>query len=448
MRSFLQLLKLAFWMRPLQRALVVLAVGVALLALLLPEGAGPPGLPGIAPVLILGMSLVLVTPLFTSGLLLRALSAQRAIQMLPHARGRLLAGTIGLVLVTTLLALLAIRLAHQPMPPQYRPAAGFYSMTFVLTFAFGTQLAIAIFIGSRSPWWALVTILALQAPNIAMRLAGIETAPRLITGPVGLAFLVATWLVFGAWYMRTASISAVGWRGSRQMVWRGGTRALDQPAGSREEAMQRWLLGALTPMRASLFWLAGAGLLIVMQLLFGRYSAPPVVTATLLATLSLAASGLFGIGYSISQRARGLWLTAGRDRAALHAWSEGMLLRYVVHVALPFALVGLILSQLLPARPTLPASFLAAGSLAMMLAMAWLGLATRRSGVWLDLVLGLAVMVSWFFGLAMPLFAGTTEPRWGMLVVQFGLVVAARMLAAWRWRVADWPRAQAPEPLG
>lgn len=448
MRSFLQLLKLAFWMRPLQRALVVLAVCVALLALLLPEGAGPPGLPGIAPVLILGMSLVLVSPLFTSGLLLRALSAQRGIQMLPHARLRLLAGTIGLVLVTTLLALLAMRIAQQPVPHQFRPGAGFYAMTFVLTFAFGTQLAIAIFIGSRSPWWALVAVLGLQAPGLVMRLAGIESTPRLITGPIGLAFLVATWLVFGAWYMRMASISAVGWRGSRQMVWRGGTRALDQTVGSREEAMQRWLMGALTPIRASLFWLAGAGLFMAIQLLFGKFSSPAVVTATLLVTLSLAASGLFGIGYSIAQRSRGLWLTAGRDRATLFAWCEGLLLRYVVHVALPFALAGLILSQLLPARPSLPGSFLVAGSLAMMLAMAWLGLATRRNGVWLDLALVLVVLVSWFFGLAMPLLTGATEPRWGVLVVQFALVLAARMLAARRWRVADWPRAQAPEPLG
>lgn len=448
MRSFLQLLKLAFWMRPLQRALVVLAVGVALLALLLPEGAGPPGQPGIAPVLMLGMVLVLVTPLFTSGLILRALSAQRGIQMLPHARLRLLAGTIGLVLVTTLFALLAIRIAQQPMPPQHRPEAGFYAMTFVLTFALATQLAIAMFIGSRSPWWALVTVLVLQAPSIVMRLAGIETTPRLITGPVGLAFLVATWLVFGAWYLRAASISAVGWRGSRQMIWKGGTRALNEPVHSREEAMQRWLLGALTPIRASLFWLAGTGLFIVIQLLFGKFSSPAVVSAMLLVTLSLAASGLFGIGYAIAQRSRGLWLTAGRDRAALFAWSEGLLMRYVVHVALPFAMVGQILSVLLPTRPSLPGSFLLAGTGAMMLAMAWLGLATRRNVVWLDLVLGLAVIVSWFFGLAMPLITGATEPRWGVLVLQFVLVLAVRMLAAWRWRVADWPRAQAPEPLG
>ena len=105
-------------------------------------------------------------------------------------------------------------------------------MTFVLTFALATQLSIAMFIGSRSPWWALVTVLALQAPGLMMRLAGIEATPRLITGPVGLAFLVATWLVFGAWYLRAASISAVGWRGSKQMVWRGGTRALDEAVNS------------------------------------------------------------------------------------------------------------------------------------------------------------------------------------------------------------------------
>jgi hypothetical protein len=441
MRSFLQLLALTFWMRPLQRALVVLAVLVAVLALLLPAG--------IAPLLMLGMSLVLVSPLFTSGLLLRSLSAQRGIQMLPHARGRLLAGTIGLVLVASMLLLLAIGIAQHPVPPRYRPDAGFYALTFVLMLSFGTQLAIGIFIGSRSPWWALVVILALQAPGLVLRLAGVVEAPRLLaTGPVGLVSLVVIWLVFGFWYMKAASISPVGWRGSRQVVWRGGSRALDQPADSREEAMRRWLLGALTPLRASQFWLAGACLLIAIQLLFGKYSPPPVVTGTLLATLSLAATGLFGIAYAIAQRSRGLWLTAGRDRAALYAWCERLMLRYVVHVALPFALVGLILSQLLPARPSLPGPFMALGTLAMMLAMAWLGLATRRNGVWVDLAFCLAIAGTWFYGLVLPLFIGATEPRWGVLAVQFAIVVAARQLAAWRWRVADWPRAQAPDPMG
>jgi hypothetical protein len=168
----------------------------------------------------------------------------------------------------------------------------------------------------------------------------------------------------------------------------------------------------------------------------------------LFATLSLAATGLFAIAHSIAQRSRGLWLLAGRDRAALFAWCEVLLLRYVVHIALPFALVGLILSQLLPARPSLPGFSMALGSLAMMLAMGWLGLATRSKSAWMDLVFTLAIVASWFFSLVVPLFIGATEPRWGLLAVQFALVIAARQLAAWRWRVADWPRAQAPDPMG
>ena len=206
--------------------------------------------------------------------------------------------------------------------------------------------------------------------------------------------------------------------------------------------MQRWLLGGLTPIRASVFWLAGAGLFIAIQLLFGKFSSPAVVSAMLLVTLSLAASGLFGIGYAIAQRSRGLWLTAGRDRAALFGWCERLLMRYVVHVALPFAMVGQILSVLLPARPSLPLTFMAAGSLAMMLAMAWLGLATRRSGMWVDLLVGLAVVGTWFVGLVTPLFTGATEPRWGVLVaaVRAGDRGAdARRLALAR---ADWRRAQ------
>lgn len=449
MSSLLQLLRMAFWMRPMQRALVVLAAAAAVAAFAIPPRAWPTGQPGFAPLLFFLMSLMLVTPVLSAGVFLRMLSAQRGIALLPHARGRLLAGVVGMALLVAALVPLTFWIAHRTTLPPLRPWPPHYMVLFITSFLFATQLAVGLFIASRSPRWALVVLLAMQLPGLVLRLAGVEDVPRLLSGPAGLVMPVLAWVVFGAWYLRAGPIAPAGWRGGYRAGSGAGFPLFGQPARTREEAMRRWLLGGLTPIRAGVILLLGMGLVVLAQLLIGRNSPPQMVTAIILATLSVGfVMASFGIAAMIAQRSRGLWLTGARDRVALHAWCEGQLLQYLAHIALPLAMAGVILWALLPARPTLPGAFVLAMSALWGCVLAWLGLAQSRGPVWMDLLLAVTGSLTWAFGLALALFAGDASPQWGALALLALLAVASRQLAAWRWRRADWPRASAPEPVG
>jgi hypothetical protein len=58
-----------------------------------------------------------------------------------------------------------------------------------------------------------------------------------------------------------------------------------------------------------------------------------------------------------------------------------------------------------------------------------------------DLTCGLAILASIWATLLQPQISGS-GPRWALLTAQFVLVIVLRWLAAWRWRVDDWPRTQ------
>ena len=96
-----------------------------------------PGTP--LPLVFLGGVLMLFTPLVAGGALFRIVSAPRAIQLLPHARWRLLAGIFGVVMLGTLLWIFAYWAAFQHAPLQLRPRADGYLMMYVLTLSFATQ---------------------------------------------------------------------------------------------------------------------------------------------------------------------------------------------------------------------------------------------------------------------------------------------------------------------
>lgn len=444
MSSVLELLRLAYWMRPMQRVLVLLAAALAVLALLLPAGKTP----GIVLVLLpICTAIMLVSPLLSTGIYLRMLSARRTIQLLPHSRGRLLAAAILVALSICLLATLAFWLSQRPVSPQRQAGPEAYTMVFVLTFSFATLCTVGTFLGSRSPLWGLVTLGAWLLPGYVIRLAGIEEGPQVLAGPRGLVATTAIWLVFGTWFLRARSIAPSVWRGDYGVGSATAMPKLDQPAQSREEAMQRWLLGALTPIRASLVLLAGMAVVVLAQLIIGRNSPPQAAAALIFLTLSVGfvLTGC-GIAARIAQRSRGLWLYGARDRAALYAWCEGRLLQYLLHLGLPLVMAGVILWALLPSRPQLPGTFVLAMSALWGCTLAWLGLAKSRGSAWVDMVLGIASALTWGFGLALALFTGEASTRWGAVVLLALLAVTARQLAVWRWHRADWPRAAAPEP--
>ena len=324
MRTLLQLLRIAFWMLPIQRALTVLGAGIAIVSLVVPLPVNPPG--SSLPSLFLGILLMVLVPMVAGGAFFRMLSSPRSVLLLPRAKPRLLTGMIAVACGSTMLWILAYVVTMELYsPPGESPDLEAYSMMFVLTLSFVTQASIGIFIASRGPFWALLALGLWQLPALLLNVLEVEDAPRLLTGWVGLAGIPVAWAIFGVWYLRTRRIGGVGWtaRSTDPAVKHG---ALAEAPLTREQAMERWLLGASTPLRIAAQWFAGAVVLIAIQWLLGRHSPPRAVSGMAFATLSFCAVVTGAVAYSITTRSRGLWLTGGRLRVPLHGWCERLTL--------------------------------------------------------------------------------------------------------------------------
>jgi hypothetical protein len=98
-RTFLQLLRVGFWMLPLQRWLTVIGAMVLVTGQLFDLPFNMPG--STLPLTFLGASLVMAVPLLAGGVFLRQLSMSRALLLRPHARRRLLAGFVGILVLVT-----------------------------------------------------------------------------------------------------------------------------------------------------------------------------------------------------------------------------------------------------------------------------------------------------------------------------------------------------------
>ena len=448
MKTFIQLLRVGFWMLPFQRWLTVL--GGALCIVSLAVSPIPFTMPGSSlPLTFLGVALMMFTPLTAGGAFFRMLSTPRSILLLPHGKARLLTGMIGVILLATLVWILAYWSVFLRVPLKYRPDFEEYTMMYVLTLSFATQCSIGVFLASRGPLWALGVIGAWQLPALGLELLGVDDVSRLMAGPVGLAMVPVAWTIFGVWYMRTRRISASDWnmRGNNASMT-GGHNETSAPA-TREQAMTRWLLGSSTPLRIGLHWLFGAGLLIAVQLLLARlYDSPPQrVNAMLYGTLSLCAIVIGAVSFAIAGRSRGLWLAAGRSRLQLHAWCERLMLRVALAIALPFALIGGLVWTFLTPRPALPGLYLLVAMAAPGLGAAWFGLMQLHRRIALDAVGVLLLVLGWYYSLLQPLFTGSTQPRWGVVAAQLAIAVLLREVAYLRWRAADWSRNQRVAPV-
>jgi hypothetical protein len=450
-KTFIQLLRVGFWMLPFQRWLTALGAALCIISLTFKLPFLMPG--STLPLTFLGVAIMVITPLLAGGTFFRMLSAPRSVLLLPHGKGRLLAGMISVAMLATMIWILAYYAAFLRVPPKFRPDFEAYTIMYVLTLSFATQCSIASFVASRGPIWALVVLGAWQLPGIAMKLLGVSDAPKLLAGPVGLATVLVSWTVFGVWYLRTRHIGSLGWKAGAGAPSSGPGAALTLAArapNTREDAMTRWLLGSSTPLRIGLQWLAGAALLVGVQLLLGHmYESPPrFVNAMLYGTLSLGAIVIGAISYAIAGRSRGLWLNAGRSRLQLHAWSERLMLRVALAIALPLALLGGVAWTCLTPRPALPGIYLLVAMIAPGLGAAWFGLMQLHRRISLDAIGALLLAAGWYYSLVQPLFSGSAQPRWGVVAAQLALAALLREVAYVRWRAADWPRNQHVAPVG
>jgi len=432
MRTIWQVMKISFWMLPAQRAMLVVGSALTIGLCLAGSWSAPQAL-----------MLAMVIPLFTGGVFLRQLSSRRNARLWPHGRGRLLAGTISVMIVCTALYILAYWPALATTPAGFKAIVleGLV-MQYVVMFVFWTQCTIGMFVASRKPLWALFALIAWVLPFIVMGATG--QTPRSMTGPTGFVTAVGMWVVFSTWFLKSRRIGTSEWRVRRESVTAGSESSV--VATTPAEAMQRWLLSAGTPLSLGVQWGLAMLVLLAVQLvvprLTGGDSPREWVTAMLFGTLSLASAVIGAVSWTIAKRSRWLWLPAGKTRLELFRHCERLMLKSFLAVILPMVGLSLILWFVLDVRPALPPAYLALAMLGPALAAGWFGLMQVHRTISLDGVAGLLLILGWFEGLIRPLFRGETTPEWGITLAVLALTVLLREVAYARWREADWPRAQ------
>ena len=432
MKSIWQVLKINFWMLPAQRVMLVIGVTISIGLCLAGSWSAPQAL-----------MLAMVIPLFTGGVFLRQLSSRRIAQLWPRGRGRLLAGTISVMIVCTALYILSYWPAVAKTPPEFKAIVlEDLAMQYVLMFVFWTQCTIGMFVASRKPVWALMALIAWLVPFVVIGATGQQ--PQVMTSPIGFAAAVGVWLVFTVWFLTSRRIGTAAWRLRQETVTAGSesTFAVTTPV----EAMQRWLLSSGTPFSLGLQWglamLVLLGVQLVVPRLIGDEGPRTWVTAMLFGTLSLAAAVIGAVSWTIAKRSRGLWLPAGKSRLELFRYCERLMLKLLLAVLLPMGILALILWLVLDLRPSLPPACLVLAMLGPALAAGWFGLMQVHRRISLDGLAGFLLIAGWFAGLIRPMFRGETEPEWRVAVAMLAFVVVLRAVAYARWRGADWPRTQ------
>ena len=441
MKTFWQLLRIGFWMLPLQRALTVIGAAILVAGQVFELPFSAPG--STLPVTFFGAMLMLLIPLLAGGVFLRMLSSSRALMLRPHARGRLLAGAFGILMLSTLAWVGCYGMAFMQAPPKFRPDAEQYLMMFALTLSFGTQCAIALFIASRSPLWTLLILLLWQAPGLLLHAFGVEDASQLLGGPVSLITTATVWIVFAIWYLRVRRIHCAAW-GRREAIGSATPADATAPAPSltREQAMSRWVLANATPVKMGLQCFFACLALLTLQWVLGGQSGVKPLQAMMFGVLSAVSLVTGAVGSSMARRSRALWLPAGRTRLELHAWLERQMLGVALTVSAAVALCALLAWLLLTPRPAWSLAYLFPALLIPGLCAGWLGLAQQHQRSFFDALAGIGIAAGIFYGLVQPLYVGSAEPPWMVLGAEIALAVLLREVAYVRWRGADWRRAQ------
>lgn len=446
MSTWLQLLRVAFWMLPLQRWSTVLGLG--LLAGLGVMLFTPSNLA--VDLMTYGMLIAFAPPALLGGALWRALSAPRAISLAAHGRLRLLAGAMGVAVTGAMLIVASYALFDLGMPPRWRNTLPGYGQMFVGTFATVTWWAIASFLASRSPLAMLLVLLGTIGSLRVFWLLGVVNPNVLWRQEWSVVLPLVLWALFCAWYLRARRIAPPGWLLPGKQSVLAAVASADTTTGgfTPSAALQRLLLGGTTVPRILLQWLLAGALWLGVLMVLGRDDDQAAVAAAHIAFASLVLCPAIVAAQSlaIAARARSLWLHSGYSRAQLFGFTAGVLLRFAAGMAALFGGFLLLLWYTQPWRPavTLPQALCAV--LVPALLLAGNALARPRGG---DAVLRWPLLVMLCFFVAwLPLslsasLAPQVMPGWGMTGVALFTLVVLYLVGRWRWLRGDLPRAEA-----
>jgi hypothetical protein len=286
---------------------------------------------------LIGAMLILLTPVFGGGVVLRLASTPGKLHLRPHGRLRVLLGSTlaitAMALVATLPALGALLfqwLHGTPHPGRIPPpwlsfqiSWSMIALYWILMFALSRTVLLVFLFG-------LLPIAVINVGQFIIRsLPGVTGLHILLSG------LVA-WAMFGAWYLRAGSIRApavprgFNWNTSGEdspfQFLLGEERA--RPGENlRARAVYQYLFGCAGPRLFVItgLWVAAIFLVVHMFSTNGHRTGPG--PWQLLFMLPFVSFCSVTMGYTTARRARFLWLRAGTDRAGLFAVASRLGLR-------------------------------------------------------------------------------------------------------------------------
>jgi hypothetical protein len=383
--------------------------------------------------------------LFAGPAVLRALSAPRANQLLPHFRIRML-GAVALF-VAALLAAFAFLFWNAPSP-----AGGRLQLQLLgYVFAFATAMFMWMFAQCGDARWVWLWI-AMPLVLGIVRLSPSSGQALLAGTPAWTwpAAAVAAWIVFAAWYVRARRIGPVVFAPQAR---RGAWASADLERNLTRERALRTLVTAEPPGRKTqafvLFAALALGAVVIMVLLTPRGRLFPFTSFIWPFGAMLL---LWGKATSIVHRSRLVWLRMPGPRDGVRREIERALLHNLRGaVLLLLGIAAIYASPLVGTAPTQVLAGLTAAACAALFST-YVAFASIPGRV-LHLVSFALMMALQLALLGIVPAIEASKPASPSLTavgivaaVELGAAIALRALATQRWRHVDWLRLR-PLPI-
>jgi hypothetical protein len=433
---------------PLQRWISVLGAGLLLLSLV--RAAMNSG--GMVPALC-GAMMVAMGPFMMGGGMQRHASSRTVMHLRPNGRLRmLLAATLAITLLAAVIVVPVV-VAHA-MPLEDAERVPFRDVAPFTMFAIGWTLAALMWAGTFITGASQLQGLLFTFLPLLLLKFGKALAVVLPSAPVVLAVGVVAWMAFALWYLHVRSLRRMPSMEDMSALHPDGkvSRFLQSRLESVRGAMSfagvtnQYLLGSPAPGRSAVVygfsWVAMACAILLLLVAFvlptgGGGEAGVLVSQLIFLPIFMVTTA--ALGFSLTRRARLLWMRPGQDRAQLFARAERGGLAFTMP-ALGIAAVVFLAYSLLhwPERST-QILFFATAQVTFAFCLFYCGLSLTRGWAAFDVVLVGALCV--FFVTEVILLRPWNEQQSGaagLLGAMLLMVPVLRWHARRRWRAIDW----------